>query len=142
MQCPAELNTFDTARALACIAKRVGERGGKEAKQILVSAFEGAIRSGLPLLRTFLSHRHMAIVEGITELYIALFEAYKSHLGLPFIQETMVYVLTPLHNLLLKNILRVRLCVSVGEEPLLEFLGAKWSISALHSRVPIPLRWP
>jgi len=47
---------------------------------------------GVPLLRFFSSHRQMTIVEGLTELFIALFDTFKTHLGLPFIQETMMYL--------------------------------------------------
>lgn len=77
-------------RALTGIATRVGERGGKESKQILVRGLEGAIRLGVPLLRAYLPHRQMAVVEAITQLFIALFDAFKTHLGLSFIQETMM----------------------------------------------------
>src|SRR3989344_2239022 len=77
-------------RALTGIATRVGERGGKESKQILVRGLEGAIRLGVPLLRAYLPHSQMAVVEAIPQLFIALFDAFKTHLGLSFIQETMM----------------------------------------------------
>jgi len=77
-------------RTLAGITTRVGEKGSKESKQILVGRLGGTIQMGVPLLRFFSSHRQMTIVEGLTELFIALFDTFKTHLGLPFIQETMM----------------------------------------------------
>jgi hypothetical protein len=73
----------------------VGERGGKDSKQILVHKVESAIRLGVPLLRVYLPHRQMAVVEAITEIFIALFDTFKLHLGPSFVQETMMYVFSP-----------------------------------------------
>lgn len=76
---------------MTSIVKRIGEKGGKESKQALMRGMEAAIRLGTPILRAFLPQRQMGVVEGVMELYVALFDDFKSHLGIPFIQETMMY---------------------------------------------------
>lgn len=99
---------------MASATKRIGERGGKESKQILMRVFEGAVRAGVPLLRAFLPQRQMAVVEGVTELYIALFETFKAHLGAVSIQEIMMYVHLSIHlNQLADLIVFIRAFIGV-----------------------------